>query len=368
MAPDVEIFGKTPDGRPVELFTLVNRNGLSAKVMTWGAILVSLRAPDREGRCEEVNLGFDTLEPYLANTTRFGALCGRYAGRIGGARFTLDGADYKLAANAAPHHIHGGAAGFNRVLWEVHYDDPEADTDAETNADSVTFAYLSRDGEEGYPGNMQTRVTYALTKDDELSMRYEATTDRPTTLNLTNHAFWNLAGATGGHVYDHEIQIEADEVVVTDDTQIPTGEIRSVAAGFDGRHPSSLDLRRPTPVGAGIRSIPPGYDHTYVLRGKAGGGPHGEAGVLRKAATVYEPGSGRIMEVLTTEPGLQFYTANHLKDVVGPGSHVFMPHEALCLEAQHFPDSVHHPHFPSTILRPGETYRQTTVHRFTVAG
>jgi aldose 1-epimerase len=296
-----------------------------------------------------VALGFDNLNQYVTGNPFFGAIAGRVANRVAGARFSLDGKEYTLAANNGRHHIHGGAKGFDKVLWKGRVCTPKPGQSA------VAFEYVSREGEEGYPGTLSVRVTYTLTDDNELRIDYEATTDRATPVNLTNHSYFNLAGAGRGDVLGHELTLRAARYTPSDADLIPTGAIEPVAG-------TPLDFTQPARIGARIAQLKPkpgGYDHNYVL--DAGGG------ALALAARVVEPVSGRTMEVLTTEPGVQLYTGNHLNErIVGPGGVKFGPHSGFCLETQHFPDSINQPTFPSTVLRPGERYRSTTVFRFGV--
>jgi aldose 1-epimerase len=349
-------FGKLPDGTSVKLFTLRNAGGMSAKIMTYGAILTELRVPDRHGVATNVVLGADTFEQYLKGFRAPAAIIGRVANRIAGARFTLDGVEYKLAANNGPNHIHGV---FDKRVWEANALPP-----GEGRA-AVQLTYLSQDGEDGYPGNVTVKLTYTLTDGNELRLDYEATTDRATPINLTSHAYFNLAG--GGDVLDHELWLAAARYTPTDDALIPTGQIEAVKG-------TPLDFTTPTRIGARIAQLNPklgGYDHTFVLDGKGGQRapvpPPPSIGARRLsetpvapgngkplvlAARVREPVSGRVMEVRTTEPAVQLYTGNHLK------------HAALCLETQHYPDSVNHPGFPSTILRPGQTFSSTTTFAF----
>lgn len=324
-------FGKSPEGRPVKIFTLRNARGMTVKVMEQGAIITEIQAPDRDGKFTNVLLGADTLDKYSRGFGGAAAVIGRFANRIAGARFTIDGTEYKVAANNGPNHIHGGRKGFAQVLWEGKVL-PEME-----EAAAVQFSYLSKDGEENYPGNVSVTVTYTLTDKNELRLDYGATTDKPTPINLTNHAYFNLAGS--GNVLDHELWLAADKFTPADDALIPTGEIASVKG-------TPLDFTNPTRFGARIDQLKPklnGYDHNFVL------GPGGE---LVLAARVFEPKSGRVMEVRTTEPGVQLYTGNHLN------------HAGLCLETQHFPDSPNKPKFPSTILRPGKPFKSTTVFTF----
>jgi len=335
-------FGKTADGVAVELYTLSNGR-LTAKVMTYGAILTELDAPDRDGKTADVVLGFDKLDGYLRAHPYFGSTVGRVANRIGGAKFTLDGKDYKVAANNGPNSLHGGLVGFDKVVWK-------AEDASGASGPAVRFTYLSKDGEEGYPGNLSVAVTYTVTADDALKIDYRATTDRATPVNLTHHSYFNLAGPASGTILGHELTLLADKYTPGDETMIPTGKLDPVKG-------TPLDFTTPTRIGARIEQMkgePGGYDHNYVLR--AAGGPD---------AVVHEPTTGRVMEVTTTEPGLQFYTGNFLDGTLtGKGGVVYKKHQGLCLEAQHFPDSVNHPEFPTTILKPGQTYSQTTTYKF----
>ena len=338
-------WGKLPDGTAVKLYTLANRKGMVAKITSYGAILTELHVPDRNGKAENIVLGFDNLDQYLKGHPGFGATVGRVANRIAKARFTLDGVEYKLAANNGPHHLHGGSKGFDKVGWEaqpVQTNGPEV---------AIQFNYLSKDGEENYPGNLSVTVVYTLTDDNELRIDYTAKTDKATPVNLTNHTYFNLAGS--GDVFGHELMMAADRYTPVDDGLIPTGEIASVKG-------TALDFTKPMAIGARIEQLKPnpgGYDHNYVLNG---GGRS-----LALAARVQEPKTGRVMEVHTTEPGVQLYTANFLDGKLsGVGGAGYKKHSGLCLETQHFPDSVNHPNFPSMILRPDKTYRTTTVFKF----
>ncbi len=350
MKPSVEkkLFGKTSDGTAVNLFVLTNANGMKAKIMTYGAILTELDVPDRDGKLGDVVLGFDNLQSYLAGHPHFGATTGRVANRIAKGKFSLDGKDYTLAVNNGPNSLHGGLKGFDKVVWK-------AQPNETPDAAGVQLTYVSRDGEEGYPGNLTTVVTYMLTNQNELRIDYKATTDKPTPINLTNHSYFNLAGPQSGDILDHELELEADEYTPADDTLIPTGEIRSVKG-------TPLDFTKATKIGSRIAQVADktgGYDHNFVLRSKGK--------KLELAARVHDPKTGRLMEMSTTEPGVQLYTANFLDGKLkGKDGVAFKKHQAFCLEAQHFPDSVNHPKFPSIILRPGETYTQTTVFKFSV--
>ncbi len=346
-------WGQTRDGQQVQLYTLRNTGGMTMDVSDYGAIVVSLTAPDRDGRFADVVLGFDDLAGYLKDTPYFGAVVGRFANRIDEGRFILDSKAYTLATNntpgGVPCHLHGGLKGFDKVLWGS--EGLIRGQDA-----GVRFRYLSKDGEEGYPGNLDVVMHYWLTEGNELRIEYEATTDKPTPVNLTHHSYFNLAGHTSGPILDHVLMIAADQITPTDKGLIPTGELMSVAE-------TPFDFRTPTPIGKRVGDDHEqlkyglGYDHNFVLSRWDG--------KLRRAATVQEPKSGRFMEVLTTEPGVQFYCGNFLDGShAGKGGHVYQHRTGFCLEAQHFPDSPNRPQFPSCILRPGEVYRQTTVYRF----
>jgi aldose 1-epimerase len=338
-------FGKTPEGAPVDLYVLTNGK-MTAKVMTYGAILTELHVPDRNGKLADVVLGFDSLDSYLAGHPHFGATTGRVANRVAKGRFTLDGTEYKLAVNNGPNSLHGGLKGFDKKVWKAE------DASGPAGA-AVKLTYTSPDGEEGYPGNLAVSVTYTVTPDNELRIDYEATTDKATPINLTNHSYFNLAGPASGPILDHELMLAADQYTAADDTLIPTGEIKSVTG-------TPLDFTKPAPIGARFDQLsgdPRGYDHNYVLRGE------GKTPAL--GARVYEPGSGRVLEMFTTEPGVQLYTANFLDgSVKGKGGVAYRKHQGFCLEAQHFPDSINHANFPSTVLRPGEKYTQTTIYKF----
>jgi aldose 1-epimerase len=339
-------FGKTHDGTTVEQYVLRNRSGVVAKLITYGATLSDLVVPDASGSNASIVLGFDSLDGYLADEPYLGATIGRVGNRIAGGTFELNGQSYKLAANNGPNHLHGGLKGFDKVVWKA---EPHEGSDP-----SVTFSYASRDGEEGYPGNLSVRVTYTLTANNEIRLDYWATTDKATPVNLTNHSYFNLAGESSGTILDHELMIAADEFTPVDATLIPTGQIVPVRG-------TPMDFTTPTRIGARIDQVPGappgGYDHNYVLR------PHSS---LALAARLRDPKSGRAMEVLTTEPGVQFYSGNFLDGKIkGRSGTPYVKHAALCLETQHFPDSVHHPNFPTTILQPGQTFTSQTVYRFT---
>ena len=339
-----EQFGRTPEGEEVFLYTLTSAKGLRARITNYGAILVSLEAPDRHGKLDDITLGFESLDKYIEQKVYFGATVGRYANRIGNARFVLDGVEYKLAANDGPNHLHGGLKGFDKVVWK-----PVEVTAAEDRA-WAKLSYLSKDGEEGYPGNLQCTITYTLTNDDELQISYEAQTDRKTVLNLTNHAYWNLAGQGAGNVLGHEMLIDAGRFTIVDQGLIPVGATASVVD-------TPLDFLSPRTIGSRLRQLRYGYDHNFVLKGRPD--------TLKFCARVQEPASGRIMEIQTTEPGVQLYTGNFLDgSVVGKGGKAYGKHAGFCLETQHYPDSPNKPSFPSTVLEPGKKFASTTVHKF----
>ena len=343
-----EPFGKLEDGRSVSLYTLVNASGVQARITDYGGILVSLEVPDRSGQMANVVLGFDNLDGYLDGHPFFGATVGRYGNRIAKGKFKLEGVEYSLATNNGPNHLHGGDFGFDKRLWE-------AESSETADGPSLALLYLSADGEEGYPGNVRTTVTYTLTNDDELRIDYRARSDKATPVNLTHHSYFNLAGEGNGDILDHELTLNADHFLPVDDSLIPTGTIAPTKG-------TPLDFKTPLPIGERIGDIEGdhfggGCDHCLALN--SGSEP------LQLAARVRHPGSGRVLEISTTEPGVQFYTGNFLDGTeVGPSGRAYTKHGGFCLEAQHYPDSPNKPEFPSTILRPGETYTQTTVHRF----
>ena len=336
-----ESFGQTGDGQAVDAFILDN-GSVKAKIINYGATIVSIEAPDREGNRADVVLGFDDMAGYQsAENPYFGACCGRVANRIAGGRFSIDGVPYEVAQNQPPNALHGGNIGFDKKVWK-----------AVIEGEAVRMKLVSPDGDEGYPGTLSVEILYSLSSDHELRIDYSATTDKKTILNLTNHSYFNLAG--GGSVYDQVICVNADRYAVTDDTSIPTGELRPVTG-------TVMDLLKPTPFGENINRITDdiGYDHNYCLNQEA-------EGELTLAAVVTDPASGRRLECLTTEPGVQLYTGNYLDGIRGKGGAVYNKHEAFCLETQHFPDSQNHPEFPGTELAPRETYLQTSIYRFGV--
>ncbi|MEZ5351939.1 MAG: aldose epimerase family protein [Bryobacteraceae bacterium] len=341
-------FG-TMSGHAVDLYTLANGKGFEAKISTRGGVVVSLLAPDKAGKYEDVVLGFDTPEGYEKENPYFGALIGRYGNRIAKGRFVLNNVEYRLAVNNGENHLHGGLQGFDKRLWS-------ARALAGENP-ALELTYVSRDGEEGYPGNLSVKVVYTVTADNELKLDYSATTDRTTILNLTNHSYFNLAGQGNGDILGHEMQINADRFTPVDAGLIPTGELRPVkGTPFDFTSPVTIGAR----IGAGDEQLRfgGGYDHNYVLNRTSEG--------LNLAARVHEPGSGRVMEVHTTQPGVQFYTGNFLDgSLTGKGGKVYKQRYAFCLETQHFPDSPNKKDFPTVVLEPGQEYKSSTVYRFT---
>jgi aldose 1-epimerase len=342
-------FGQSADGTSVALYTLRNHHGMTARIATYGGTIVSLTAPDRHGHYADVILGFDKLDDYLAHRTYFGAMVGRYANRIAHGQFTLDGATYKLAVNDGPNALHGGKVGFDKVVWKV------ALAKLTAQGPRLELTYLSRDGEEGYPGNLKVTATYTLTENNALRLDYKATTDKPTVVNLTQHTYFNLRGH--GDVLDHVVQINANRYTPVDENMIPTGELRTVTG-------TPFDFREPTAIGARIDGPDPqlqvgakGYDHNYVMNK-----PSGKLGVV---ATAFDPESGRVLEVSSTAPGLQFYTGNGLNGTLtGKGGIVYARRSGFAMEAEAFPDTPNHPDFPSAVLRPGKTYRNTIMFRF----
>lgn len=342
-------YGQLPDGQTADLYTLHNADGMSASITNYGGIIVSLTTPDRNGKFEDVTLGMDSLAGYVKGTPYFGALVGRYGNRIAKGKFTLDSKTYSLATNNFGNHLHGGLKGFDKVLWTA--------TPVEGDEPALKLTYTSKDGEEGYPGNLTVEVTYTLQKDNALKIDYQATTDKPTVVNLTNHTYFNLTGGAKRDILDHVVTLYADKFIPIDQTLIPTGKLQPVAG-------TPFDFTKPTVVGARINDSTDtqikyggGYDHGWVLNGT------GDS--LKLAATVYEPTSGRVMEVRTTQPAIQFYTGNFLDgSVTGREGFPYKKRYALCLETEHYPDSPNQPNFPTTVLRPGETYKTTTIYQF----
>jgi len=343
-------FGNTPDGTSVDLFTLRNSRGAEVKILTYGGIVQSFIVPDKNGKMGDVVLGHDNMEGYLKASPFFGCLVGRYGNRIARGKFTLSGKEYTLAQNNGPNAIHGGKKGFDKVVWQ-----PKILATPEGPA--LALHYVSKDGEEGYPGNLDITATYTFTDDNALRLDYTATTDKDTIVNLTQHSYFNLAGK--GDVLNYEVMIDADKTTPVDSTLIPTGELRPVQG-------TPFDFRKPTRIGARIDDddeqlkIGKGYDHNWVINKRPG--------ELKLAARVHEPTTGRALEVLSTEPGLQFYTGNHLDGkIVGKGGWAYKSRNAFCMEPEHFPDSPNHPEFPSVVLKPGEVYKNTIIYKVSVA-
>jgi aldose 1-epimerase len=350
MALQKMTFGQTADGKRVDLYTLTNAGGMQVKITTYGATVVSLMVPDRNGKPADVVLGYDSLEEYIAGGNYFGCIAGRYANRIGGAKFPLYGTEYRLAANDGGNHLHGGLRGFDKMVWQAQ--------EYEDNSDvGLRLSYMSPDGEEGYPGNLACTVYYTLGAANELRIDYHAVTDTPTIVNLTNHAYFNLGGAGSGDILNHELMINAGRFTPVDSRLIPTGELKSVQG-------TPFDFTRPTAIGERIDQddkqliFGKGYDHNWVLN-KNGGGP-------RLAARAFERDSGRTLEVYATQPGLQFYSGNLMANrIAGKNGQIYPRRGGFCLETQHFPDSPNRPEFPSTVLDPGSKYEYTTIYKFT---
>jgi aldose 1-epimerase len=340
-------FGKTADGQNVDLYTLRNVHGVEAKITNYGGIVTSLKVPDRRGKFDDVVLGFNDLDSYLKGHPYFGAIIGRYGNRIAKGRFTLNGVEYKLAVNNGENTLHGGIKGFDKVVWTAQ--------DSKTRlGPSIALTYLSKDGEEGYPGNLNVKVVYTLTNNNELRIDYTATTDKDTVTNLTHHSYFNLAGEGNGDILNHQVLINATRFLPTDAGSIPTGELRSVTG-------TPFDFRKMMTIGARINQdeeqlkLGNGYDHNWIINGRG----------MRLAAQAYEPTSGRRMQVWTTEPGLQFYTGNFLDGTLtGKSGKVYPRRSGFCFETQHYPDSPNHPAFPTTTLKKGATYRSTTIYKF----
>ncbi len=345
-----ETFGKF-EGKTVDIYTLSNKNGIKIKITNYGGIVTSIKLPDKNGSIDDVATGCSTLDEYVKNNGYYGCIAGRYANRIGNGEFTLDNIKYTLPKNNGNNCLHGGVKGFNRVIWD-------AEPLTGEGFEALKLTYLSKDGEEGFPGNLDVTVTYTLTNDNEFRIDYTATTDKATVVNLTNHTYWNLAGEASGDVLNHELMINADAFTPIDSNSIPTGEIRPVEN-------TPMDFRKAKKIGKDIEAdydqlkLCRGYDHNYVLN-------KNENSDMNMAAAVYEPASGRYIEVYTTEPGVQFYSANFLFDNTGKSGKGYAPRHAFCLETQHYPDSPNKPEFPSVVLRPGEIYKTATVHKFSV--
>jgi aldose 1-epimerase len=345
-----EPFGKTEDGQPVDLYTLSNKNGVEAAITNFGGIIVSLKVPDRGGKLDDVVLGYEQLDGYLTNKAFFGAIIGRYANRIAHGKFVLNGTTYNIPKNDGDNALHGGLKGFNKRLWT-------AKDVSGSHGQALELTYLSPDGEEGFPGNLSAKVVYTLTDQNELRIDYSATTDKETVINLTNHSYFNLAGQGTGDILGHELTIRADRFTPVDATLIPTGELKPVKA-------TPFDFTKGTAIGARIAQedeqlkVGKGYDHNWVLNSKG-------KGSVSLAAEAYEPKSGRVLQVLTDQPGIQFYSGNFLDgSITGKSSKVYNLRNGFCLETQHFPDSPNQPKFPSTVLKPGQQYKTTTVFKF----
>jgi aldose 1-epimerase len=336
-------FGVLSSGETVDEFTLTSGSGVSISILTWGGIIRTILTPDRDGKVADIALGYESLPPYERRHPYFGTITGRFANRIAKGRFSLDGKEYKLATNNGPNHLHGGINGFDRKNWR-------AETSINTDSASLLLSATSPDGDEGYPGEVRTTVTYTLSRNNELRIDYSARTSKATPINLTNHTYFNLAGHSHGSVKDHHISIKADSYLPVDDTLIPTGAREPVAS-------SPFDFREPRAIGARLDEVGLGYDHNFVL--------HEGSKKLQSAAVAWDPESGRAVEVLTTQPGVQFYTANFFNENrTGKAGASYGKHAGFCLETQNFPDAINQPSFPSSVLRPGEEYRETTVFRF----
>jgi aldose 1-epimerase len=345
-------FGKLPNGQSADIYTLTNGRGMKMKVTNYGGIIVSFTVPDRDGNPGDVVLGYDKLENYLEDSPYFGAIIGRYGNRIGGSKFMLDGVEYSLAANDGANHLHGGIKGFDKILWH-------AQPFRNDSGVGLIFTYLGKDGEEGYPGNLSVKITYTLSNDNSLRLNYEAISDKPTICNLTHHSYFNLAGHGNGDILNHILMINADQFTPVDEGLIPTGELLSVKG-------TPFDFRQPAAIGARINEenqqlkYGRGYDHNWVLNRQT-------EKDLELAATLYDPSTGRFMEVWTQEPGIQFYCGNFLNGSnVGKDGIAYEYRTGLCLETQHFPDSPNKPDFPSVTIRPGEVYKSATVYKFSV--
>lgn len=343
MSVEKSEFGETPDGAKIDLYTCTNANGLVLKLTNYGAIVVAMETPDRDGNLANITLGFDNLAGYLQRHPYFGSTVGRYCNRIAKGKFTLDGQEYTLATNNGENHLHGGEVGFDKVVWTAKPIESESEV-------GVEFKYTSKDGEEGYPGNLDVTALYTLNNDNELKVEFTATTDKATPVNLTNHCYWNLGGAGSGDIKDHVLKIEADRYLPVDEGLIPTGQLADVKG-------TPLDFTIEKPIGQDLDQIeadPVGYDHCFALRSPGGS--------LESAARVKDPESGRVMEISTTQPGIQFYSGNFLAGAEADGG--YEQYAGFCLETQHFPDSPNQPEFPTTILQPGLEYHQLTVHKF----
>lgn len=342
LAVQSEPYGTTADGQEITQFFLSNKKGMSVNIINFGAIVTAIYLPDKDGKSENITLGFDSLAEYEKKGPYFGAICGRYANRIEDGKFTLDGKEYQLAQNNPPSHLHGGESGFDKKVWA-------AEDFTEKDAVGVRLSLVSPDGEEGYPGKLTLKVVYTLNNDNELKIDYTATTDKATPINVTNHCYWNLAGAGEGTILDHELLLNCDRYLPVTAEAIPTGELAPVKG-------TPMDFTSAHKIGERIDQVKGGYDHCWVV--------NESEKQPAFCARAKDPESGRVMEIFTTEPGVQFYTGNFLDGT--PASGGFPQHGAFCLEAQHFPNSPNQPEFPNTILKPGEVYEQTTIHKFSV--
>jgi aldose 1-epimerase len=338
-------FGHTHDGKEVHLFTLTNDNGVRVSITNYGGIITSIVVPDKKGNFDDIVLGFDKLEPYLGDHPYFGAICGRYANRIANGRFTIDGHEYELAVNNGPNHLHGGIQGFDKVVWD-------AIANISDDGASLLLTYLSKDMDEGYPGNLFIKVYYILTNENELKIKYFAETDRKTPINLTNHSYFNLTGAKE-NILNHELWLNSKRITIPDNGNVPTGEYADVKG-------TAFDFNEMTSIGFRIAEVCPpiGYDHNYVLNKKNG--------ELSHAATLYEAKTGRTVDAYTTEPGMQFYCSGWIDRIEGKNGRTYKKHFGVALEAQHYPDSPNKPEFPNTILKPEDTYSQLTIYKFGV--
>lgn len=344
MRSESEPYGQTPDGAEITQYLLTNGNGMTVTVINYGAIVTSVVVLDKDGNAENVTLTHPNLEGWLNNGPYLGAIVGRYANRIADGKFSLDGEEYILATNNAPNHLHGGEKGFDKVVWQADLMEPKEDRVG------VVLNYTSADGEEGYPGTLKVEVRYILTADNELRMEYTATSDKKTVVNVTNHCYWNLGGAGSGTILDHELTLHCDKYLPVDETAIPTGELAAVAE-------TPMDFTEPHAIGERIDQVEGGYDHCWVI--------NGDAGQLRPFAKVVDPETGRVMEIQSDQPGVQFYTGNFLNG--DPSNAGFNKNEGFCLETQLFPDSPNQPDFPTSVLEPGQVYSHTTVHKFSVS-
>jgi aldose 1-epimerase len=342
-----EKFGETPDGRVIHLYTLKNPNGIKVKIINYGAAIVSIEVPDKNGNFADIVLGYDSLDGYINDSVYLGVTVGRYANRIAGGKFTIDGVEYRLAKNNGENHLHGGIEGFFKKVWS------EKNVFSSKEKAGIELSYLSKDKEEGYPGNLQSIVKYTLTPNNELIIEYEASTDKPTPVNLTNHSYFNLKGQGNGDILNHRIMLNAKKYTPVDEGLIPTGEIKSVEG-------TPLDFTKIEAIGARIDELDEkfggGYDHNFILEGVSDS--------LVLAAKVIEPESGRVLEIYTTKPGIQFYTGNYLKNIKGKSGKIYKKYFGFCLEPQYFPDSPNKPNFPSSILKPNETRKELIVYKF----